>query len=170
MNVLFNINYQLAYGEDMLLNIIAPNGQIRSQRMSSKGDGIMSTLAKIDSGGINHIDYYYSVERSGQPTRSEWTTQTHRIDLTLTGVQQYTTNDVWREIPQDSYLYSSAFTAEALDPDSQGVPQRFVLHGKGWGHGVGLCQIGAAVMGSKGFSYTEILQHYYNEAKITKRY
>lgn len=110
MNVLFNINYQLAYGEDMLLNIIAPNGQIRSQRMSSKGDGIMSTLAKIDSGGINHIDYYYSVERSGQPTRSEWTTQTHRIDLTLTGVQQYTTNDVWREIPQDSYLYSSAFT------------------------------------------------------------
>lgn len=110
MNVLFNINYQLAYGEDMLVNIIAPNGQIRSQRMSTKGNGLVSALVRIDTGGINHIDYYYSVERAGQSTRSEWTTQTHRIDLTLTGVQQYTTNDVWRETPEDSYLYSSAFT------------------------------------------------------------
>jgi len=69
-----------------------------------------------------------------------------------------------------SHLYSSAFTAEALEPDAEGIPQRFVLHGAGWGHGVGLCQIGAAVMGSKGFSYNQILQHYYNGAEISKKY
>jgi len=69
-----------------------------------------------------------------------------------------------------SHLYSSAFTTEALDPDTEGTPQRFILHGAGWGHGVGLCQIGAAVMGSQGFSYDQILQHYYNDAEITKKY
>ena len=46
----------------------------------------------------------------------------------------------------------------------------FVLHGKGWGHGVGLCQIGAAVMGEKGFSYDDILLFYYHNAKIKKVY
>ena len=54
----------------------------------------------------------------------------------------------------ESHLYSSAFEVEQTD-DS------FILHGKGWGHGVGLCQIGAAVMGSKGYNYREILAHYY---------
>ena len=46
----------------------------------------------------------------------------------------------------------------------------FVLHGKGWGHGVGLCQIGAAVMGEKGFKYDEILLFYYKNAEIKKIY
>ena len=50
------------------------------------------------------------------------------------------------------------------------IPQRFVLTGAGWGHGVGLCQIGAAVMGEQGYSYTEILAHYFRGAKIEKRY
>ena len=69
-----------------------------------------------------------------------------------------------------SHLYSSAFTAEALEPDANGIPQRFILNGQGWGHGVGLCQIGAAVMSSKGFNYNQILQHYYNGAEITRGY
>ena len=51
-----------------------------------------------------------------------------------------------------------------------GVPQHFILHGRGWGHGVGLCQIGAAVMGEKGYSYDQILLHYYSEAQINKLY
>lgn len=61
----------------------------------------------------------------------------------------------------ESHLYSSAFTVDASDTDANGVPKSFVLHGKGWGHGVGLCQIGAAVMADKGYSYQQILQHYY---------
>ena len=51
-----------------------------------------------------------------------------------------------------------------------GVPEWFHLTGAGWGHGVGLCQIGAAVMGEQGYDYREILKHYYKEADIEKRY
>ena len=50
------------------------------------------------------------------------------------------------------------------------IPQSFLLTGAGWGHGVGLCQIGAAVMGEKGYTYHEILCHYYLGADIRKRY
>ena len=69
-----------------------------------------------------------------------------------------------------SHLYSSAFVVEKQDVDANGVPQKFILHGAGWGHGVGLCQIGAAVMGEKGFSYKEILLHYFINASIDKLY
>lgn len=69
-----------------------------------------------------------------------------------------------------SHLYSSAFSVEYVGLDTNGVPQRFLLHGKGWGHGVGLCQIGAAVMGERGYSYKEILLHYYNGAAIKQIY
>ncbi len=68
-----------------------------------------------------------------------------------------------------SHLYSSAFVVTKHDIIN-GIPQKFILHGAGWGHGVGLCQIGAAVMGEKGFSYTRILQHYFKEAEITSFY
>lgn len=69
-----------------------------------------------------------------------------------------------------SHLYSSAFVVDRYDIDSHGVPQRFRLTGAGWGHGVGLCQIGAAVMGEQGFAYDEILAHYYPGADITTLY
>lgn len=69
-----------------------------------------------------------------------------------------------------SHLYSSAFVVEAGPADERGVPARFTLHGAGWGHGVGLCQIGAAVMGAKGYTYDHILQHYFNTAKLTTLY
>ena len=69
-----------------------------------------------------------------------------------------------------SHLKSSAFEVERQDVDAAGVPARFVLHGHGWGHGVGMCQIGAAVMGHKGFTYDQILHHYYPGAEITKKY
>ena len=66
-----------------------------------------------------------------------------------------------------THLKSSNFTVEY---DGQEIPQRFVLHGHGWGHGVGLCQIGAAVMASEGHPYDDILHHYYDGAEITKVY
>lgn len=69
-----------------------------------------------------------------------------------------------------SHLYSSAFVVDAFDRNEQGVPQRFVLIGAGWGHGVGLCQIGAAVMGERGYRYNEILLHYYKGATIEQIY
>ena len=69
-----------------------------------------------------------------------------------------------------SHLYSSAFVVDAFDRNEQGIPKRFALIGAGWGHGVGLCQIGAAVMGERGYSYKEILLHYYPGAIIKQIY
>lgn len=68
-----------------------------------------------------------------------------------------------------SHLYSSAFVVEKSDLVN-GIPQQFKLIGAGWGHGVGLCQIGAAVMGEQGFKYDQILLHYYVEAQINNLY
>lgn len=68
-----------------------------------------------------------------------------------------------------SHLYSSAFVVEKQGEEN-GVPARFILHGAGWGHGVGLCQIGAAVMGEQGYKYKEILLHYFVGAAIESRY
>ena len=68
-----------------------------------------------------------------------------------------------RRALSETHLYSSAFEVEK-------TPTGFRLHGRGWGHGVGLCQIGAAVMGQKGYKYDEILLHYYRGAEIKKIY
>lgn len=75
-----------------------------------------------------------------------------------------------RRTLSDSHLLSSAFVVDKYDKDEQGVPQRFELIGAGWGHGVGLCQIGAAVMGEQGYHYAAILLHYYQGAEIKKLY
>ena len=75
-----------------------------------------------------------------------------------------------RRALSDTHLYSSAFVVDRCDIDEKGVPQRFDIIGAGWGHGVGLCQIGAAVMGEEGFDYDAILLHYYQGAEIKKVY
>ena len=75
-----------------------------------------------------------------------------------------------RRALSDTHLYSSAFVVDRCNIDEKGVPQRFDIIGAGWGHGVGLCQIGAAVMGEEGFDYDAILLHYYQGAEIKKVY
>ena len=74
-----------------------------------------------------------------------------------------------RRVLSSSHLYSSAFIIEKEDIQNN-IPQKFTFKGAGWGHGVGLCQIGAAVMGEKGFKYDSILLHYYINANIEKHY
>lgn len=69
-----------------------------------------------------------------------------------------------------THLFSSAFIVDKGDINADGVPSWFELTGAGWGHGVGLCQIGAAVMGEQGFNYNEILLHYYKGAAVRKLY
>ncbi len=70
----------------------------------------------------------------------------------------------------ESHLYSSAFVVEKVFENRQDLPSKFLLHGAGWGHGVGMCQIGAAVMSRRGFSPQQILKHYFSGAKIDKLY
>lgn len=72
-----------------------------------------------------------------------------------------------------SHLYSSAFVVDKEykeEEEEQEIPSRFILTGAGWGHGVGLCQIGAAVMGEQGYKYEEILSHYYPGSTIERQY
>ncbi|MDR1764429.1 MAG: SpoIID/LytB domain-containing protein [Dysgonamonadaceae bacterium] len=77
-----------------------------------------------------------------------------------------------RKALSESHLYSSAFTVgkKFADADRSGIPSEFTLHGSGWGHGVGLCQTGAAVMAAKGFNYKQILEHYFPGSKLEKLY
>lgn len=73
-----------------------------------------------------------------------------------------------RRILSKTHLYSSAF--HVIRHGNGPVPEGFTLRGAGWGHGVGMCQIGAAVMGKKGYGYRQILQHYYPHTEIKKLY
>jgi len=75
-----------------------------------------------------------------------------------------------RRLLSRTHLYSSAFVIDKYDYNEEQIPNRFEIIGAGWGHGVGLCQIGAAVMGAKGYTYEEILHHYFNGANIEKQY
>ncbi len=69
-----------------------------------------------------------------------------------------------------SHLYSSAFVVDAEKENNEGIPQQFTLTGAGWGHGVGLCQIGAAMMAEKGYRHDQILTHYFPQTKLVHYY
>ena len=77
-----------------------------------------------------------------------------------------------RKLLSSSHLYSSAFVVEKEyeNGTSNNIPSAFIIKGAGWGHGVGLCQIGAAVMAVNGYDYNQILNHYYLQAQITHNY
>jgi stage II sporulation protein D len=94
------------------------------------------------------------------------------IELKIIGTKQTVVVGKELEIRKwfsNSHLYSSAFVIDKSDIVN-GVPRHFTLTGAGWGHGVGLCQIGAAVMGEKGYKYNEILLHYFRGAELKKIY
>lgn len=75
-----------------------------------------------------------------------------------------------RRTLSETHLYSSAFVVEGCEEDDEDIPGKFIFYGAGWGHGVGLCQIGAAMMAEKGFTYDEILAHYYPGTTIESKY
>lgn len=94
------------------------------------------------------------------------------IELKIIGTKQ--TLIVGKELEirkwlSNSHLYSSAFVVDTFEI-TNGIPQKFTLTGAGWGHGVGLCQIGAAVMGEKGYYYKDILMHYFQNSELKKIY
>lgn len=95
------------------------------------------------------------------------------IRLKIVGTERVMTIGKELEIRRtlsESHLYSSAFVVEAADENDEGIPSGFTLHGAGWGHGVGLCQIGAAVMADKGYEYGAILEHYFPGAVLENKY
>jgi SpoIID/LytB domain protein len=94
------------------------------------------------------------------------------IELKIVGTKQTVVVGKELEIRKwlsNSHLYSSAFVVDKAGT-TNGIPQQFTLTGAGWGHGVGLCQIGAAVMGEKGYLYDQILLHYFRGAELERIY
>ncbi|MDE6324466.1 MAG: amidase, partial [Paramuribaculum sp.] len=75
-----------------------------------------------------------------------------------------------RRTLSETHLYSSAFSVRSCGADESGVPCRWIISGNGWGHGVGLCQIGAAVMAHEGYGYRDILRFYFPGARLVTIY
>lgn len=94
-----------------------------------------------------------------------------RLEIRGTGLRRIIGKELEiRRTLSESHLYSSAFDVEASGADSDGIPRHWKFHGRGWGHGVGLCQIGAAVMAAEGCDYRQILDHYFPGARLITIY
>ena len=109
MRIAFNLEYQTSFGEELVLNILT--GEQEEQHKMGTTDGFhwtceLSRPVKSSS----HIDYYYSLVRGSQRMRTEWLMEPHRLEFSATKGTHYTVYDHWLDIPEDSYMYSSAFT------------------------------------------------------------
>ena len=110
MKLRFNIEYQTSFGEQLVLNIKESSSKTTAYRMSSLDDyhWFYELNGRFSVGEV--IDYYYSVDFDGQPKRHEWLVDAHRLEMASEKGINYTIYDHWIDIPEDSYLYSSAFT------------------------------------------------------------
>ena len=111
MKVRFNIEYGTIYGENLVLNIIdnQEGEQVFKHIMKPASDKMWKCDLDLPA-KAGQIDYYYSVECNGKEMRHEWMVIPHRLDLNAAKATRYITYDHWNDMPDDSYLYSSAFT------------------------------------------------------------
>ena len=113
MKLLFNMEYQTTFGEDLVLNILSgedADAKATQHKMSTL-DGLhwFVELTKATKPGT-YVDYYYSVMKGDAVARHEWLVEPHRLEFAATKAARYTVYDHWIDIPEDSYMYSSAFT------------------------------------------------------------
>ena len=109
MKIQFHLEYQTTFGEELVVNILS--GEKTEAHKMGTLDGIHWTyeLSKaVKTTGC--IDYYYSVMRGDQLARTEWLVEPHRLEFAASKGTRYSVYDHWIDIPEDSYLYSSAFT------------------------------------------------------------
>ncbi len=112
MKLLFNLEYQTTFGDDLVLNILSSDnsGKTTSHKMTTlDGSHWFCELTKNPKLGT-YIDYYYSLQRGDQELRHEWFVVPHRLEFAAQKGTHYTVYDHWLDIPEDSYMYSSAFT------------------------------------------------------------
>ena len=108
MTIHFNIEYRTLFGEQLVLNIQKEDEELRFPMTTLNGerwsfDWCVEQPAKA-------YTYYYSVERDGRVLKTEWLLVKHRLELNATKADEFTLYDSWKVIPEDAYLYSSAFT------------------------------------------------------------
>jgi len=110
MKILFNIEYQTTFGEELVLNFLTEEGNAEPHKMGTL-DGLhwSCEITKAVKNGT-YIDYYYTLVKGEQTVRQEWLVEPHRLEFAASNAKRYTVYDHWIDIPEDSYLYSSAFT------------------------------------------------------------
>lgn len=104
----FNIEYKTVYGENLVLNLNMDNEEVYNSLGTT--DGLHWSCDLDVTPKTKNITYYYSVERDGVCIKKEWQVVKHQLNVTAERANDYTIYDHWRDIPEDSYLYSSAFT------------------------------------------------------------
>ncbi len=112
MKLLFNLEYQTTFGEDLVLNILSNDnsGKSTSHKMSTlDGYHWFCELTKNPQPG-SYIDYYYSLNHGDKEMRHEWIVVPHRLEFAAQKGTRYTVYDHWLDIPEDAFMYSSAFT------------------------------------------------------------
>ena len=109
MKLLFNLEYQTTFGEELVLNILKENGKVEQHKMGTL-NGLNWTCTINHGKACTYVDYYYSVYRGDEEYRHEWLVQPHRLEFSATKATRYIVYDLWIDIPEDSYFYSSAFT------------------------------------------------------------
>ncbi|MBR5102563.1 MAG: 4-alpha-glucanotransferase, partial [Muribaculaceae bacterium] len=112
MKLNFNLDYQTVYGEEIVINILSENNPDKAtkHKMVTLDGKTWTAQVALAARECAFIDYYYSVEREGMVLRHEWTVVPHRLEQVASKSAKYTCYDHWNDIPDDSYLYSSAFT------------------------------------------------------------
>ena len=134
MDLKFNIDYKTRFGEELVLNIVNEGSEAKYRMITTDGKRWTYKLSLPAQKCQPAITYYYEVERGGRSVRHEWTTIRHTLELTAVHGAHYTVFDRWSDIPEDSYLYSSAFTdcirgrkLEVLQPSSYRSTVRLVV-------------------------------------------
>ena len=134
MDLKFNIDYKTRFGEELVLNIVNEGSEAKYRMITTDGKRWTYKLSLPAQKCQAAITYYYEVERGGRSVRHEWTTIRHTLELTAAHGAHYTVFDRWSDIPEDSYLYSSAFTdcirgrkLEVLQPSSYRSTVRLVV-------------------------------------------
>ena len=134
MDLKFNIDYKTRFGEELVLNIVNEGSEAKYRMITTDGERWTYKLSLPAQKCQPAITYYYEVERGGRSVRHEWTTIRHTLELTAVHGAPYTVFDRWSDIPEDSYLYSSAFTdcirgrkLEVLQPSSYRSTVRLVV-------------------------------------------
>lgn len=134
MDLKFNIDYKTRFGEELVLNIVNEGSEAKYRMITTDGERWTYKLSLPAQKCQPAITYYYEVERGGRSVRHEWITIRHTLELTAVHGAHYTVFDRWSDIPEDSYLYSSAFTdcirgrkLEVLQPSSYRSTVRLVV-------------------------------------------
>lgn len=109
MNLKFNVDYRTRFGEEIVLNLVTGN-TITKYRMVTVNGKRWSYDLNITPNVPQTLTYYYAVERDGHSERHEWTTIMHTLELNASQGGSYVVYDRWNDMPEDSYLYSAAFT------------------------------------------------------------